>query len=74
MTTVTTKPAFGSVEQIADVLRMNNPSETLVDGRALAVIGTLISWDSAADVNAQYVRNALAAAELVRAEIRAADR
>lgn len=73
MSTVTA-PAFGSIEQIANVLLLNNPSESLVDGRTLAIIGTLIDWAATDDVNAQYVRNALAAAELVRAELRAAGR
>lgn len=72
METVTAKPAFGSVEQLADVLRMNNPSESLVDGRALAVIGTLIDIGGTDAV--QHVRNALAAAEMVRAELRASGR
>lgn len=74
MDTVTTKPAFGSVEQLAGVLRMNNPSESLVDGRALAIVGTLIEIGETSAKAVQYVRNALAAAEMVRAEVRAASR
>jgi hypothetical protein len=73
MSTVTT-PAFGSVEQIAGILRANNPDRALVDGRALGVMEVYLTWDGDAEVNLRYARNVLAAAELVRAEIRAADR
>jgi hypothetical protein len=66
-------PAFGSVEQIAGVLRMNNPSRTLVEGRALAIINVLAEDAEPDAVRLGYVRNALAAVELVRAEL-AADR
>ncbi len=71
-TTATTKPPFGSVEQLASVLRRNNPSESLVDGRALAVIDTLVNLGDPDATAMQHIRNALAAAEQVRAEIRQA--
>lgn len=74
MSTVATTPAFGSVEQLANILRAHNPDESRLDGRALAVMAVLVDYDSSADVTVQYARNLLAAAELVRAEIRAAVR
>lgn len=64
-------PAFGSVEQIAGVLRMNNPSRTLVEGRALAIIDVLVEGAEPDAVRLGYVRNALAAEKLVRAELAA---
>lgn len=70
MDTVTTQPAFGSVEQIAGILRDKNPDRGLVDGRALAVMEVMLDWHSNdVEANLQYARNVLAAAKLVRAEL-----
>lgn len=74
MDTVTTMPAFGSVEQLAETLRGNNPDRSLVDSRTIAIIEVLAGWDQDETVSLGYVRNALVAAKLVRAEVRAAGR
>lgn len=71
--TVTAKPAFGSVERFAQLLRIDCPDEARLDSRALVTIGILVG-DSEFGTNWDHVRNVVAAAELVRAELRAAGR
>jgi len=69
-----TRPSYGSTEQIAQVLRLNNPDPSLVESRTLAIIKLLTEGAESIDERFRYVRNAITASELVRGEIQAADR
>jgi len=70
----TTTPAFGTVEQIAEILRRNNPDSNLVDSRTVAVIKVLAEWGGPAAVRLDYVLNALTASEIVLGELAEAGR
>lgn len=73
MSTVTTKrhPRFGTVEALAEILR---PKYAGVDFIPIeGAIRGLLDVDATAEEKLAYIRNALAAAELVRAELEAVD-
>jgi hypothetical protein len=65
-----TVTAFGSVERFAELLRIDCLDEARLDSRALVTIGILVG-DSDFGTNWDHVRNVLAAAEIVRAELAA---
>lgn len=72
MPATTAQPAFGTVESLAAILRPRRayadwlPIEGLIQG--------LLDSSCTAEEKVAYIRNALAAAELVRAELAAAGR
>jgi hypothetical protein len=75
MSTVTARPAYGSVDGLAGIIRRGTPSIDLVYSRLTGVLGALIDDGYTTDSDkVTHVRNALAAAELVVAELRAAGR
>lgn len=75
-TSVTTKPAYGSVESFAEIIRQPYVhDDTGVYACLTGILQSVVDHDETpAERRVELVRNALAAAELVRAEIRAAGR
>lgn len=74
MNTVTTQPAYGSVEHYADMIRRHANTQDEARAVALAVVEQTANHGGDDGERLARVRNVLAAVEQVLAEIQAAGR